>query len=113
MKDAIKNFINYTLPLFLLLLVGCATKPEVRTELVYKFIAVPVSLTERVVLKAPFTAEYYGSIQSWDVKEQLLFDTIQQRTGEVGVCNARLKGIDVWSLGQSKIYNGKLENNKE
>lgn len=96
----------------LLLLVGCATKPVVQERVVYQFIKVPFSLTEKVRLSAPPEAEFY-STQPPAVQESLLFDVIAQRTKEIGVCNSRLTGIDNWSAIQAKIYLGTVDKKKE
>lgn len=90
----------------LLLLTGCTT---VKTEYitVEKFIEVPAELTQRVPLSTPFDPVAYSLQENWEVKEGMLFELIQSRTSEVGVCNARLGGVNKWSGINSSIYNGK------
>lgn len=92
----------------LLVLAGCTT---VKTEYitVKEFVPVPVELTPRVPLSAPFDPVAYSLQENWEIKEGMLFELIQTRTTEVGVCNARLDGVNKWSLVNEKIYNGKLK----
>lgn len=91
--------------LFCLSLVGCAStqKPEPTEKLVDRFVKVPKELTEKVKVSPPPNPSTY-SVLAWDEKESLLFNIIQQRTTEVGVCNGRLNGIDAWSAKQALIY---------
>jgi hypothetical protein len=84
-----------------LALAGCQTAPVER--IVYIHTAVPKEMTEKVKLAPPFAPAPY-SVLPWDQKEAVLMDLIQQRTSEVGTCNVRLDGIDLWSLMQSKAY---------
>lgn len=86
------------------LLSGCTT---IKTEYVNvdKFIVVPTELTERVSLSTPFDPVAYSLRYDWEVKEGMLFELIQTRTTEVGVCNARLNGVSTWSLNNNAIYN--------
>lgn len=96
-----KFFITVLVALFL---TGCGTlfqKPQERV--VYKYIPVPKETTRTVALAAPYDPDYY-SVQPWPVKEQLLMDLIQKHTTSVGVCNARLKGVDLWSDQQSLFF---------
>lgn len=85
------------------LLMGCATSPAPKPEIGYIFVKVPTTLTARVTPSLPFEAQYY-SVQTTDVKEKMLFDLITQRTTELGVCNARLDGVNSWSITQAIIY---------
>ena len=86
------------------LLTGCATKGDTSGETIkYEFVKVPKELTERVKLSPPPEPKSY-SVMTWDQKEDTLIKLIQERTKEVGVCNAKLDGIDAWSLKQSAIY---------
>lgn len=85
------------------LLSACGT---VKTQYVNveKFIEVPAELTKKVSLSTPFDPVGY-SVQDWGVQEGMLFELIQTRTTEVGICNARLNGVNTWSLTNSSIYN--------
>lgn len=89
---------------FALGLAGCAT-PEIQTQtkIVYKFVPVPVEMTEKVHLSAPPEPAVYSKL-SCDAKELALMDVIQARTTELGIANARLGGIANWSLQQKGIY---------
>lgn len=92
----------------LLVLAGCTTvKKEYVT--VEKFTEVPVELTQRVPLATPFDPVAYSLQENWEVKEGMLFELIQTRTSEIGVCNARLGGVNNWSIVNSKIYNSKTK----
>lgn len=87
---------------------GCATKPAPIERIQYIFVDVPTELTKRVKLSAPPDVEAYTKM-TWDQKEETLIGVIQSRTKEVGVCNARLEGVDKWSFEQAKIYNTTTE----
>jgi hypothetical protein len=86
-------------------LTGCGTTqpkpPEER--IVYRYIRVPVELTQKVPLAAPPDPVAY-STWSCDIREKTLMDLLQERTTEVGVANTRLDGVDAWSAKQAKIY---------
>lgn len=85
---------------------GCSTKPVVGKATVFQFIKVPKELTKKVYLSRPPEPESY-SLQVWTIQEGMLMDLIQNRTTEIGVCNARLSGIADWSDKEAIIYNGK------
>ena len=88
-----------------LLLSGCGLfqtkQPEERT--IYKFIRVPTEMTEKVSISPPPEPVYYSKLP-WDKQEELLMFLLQDRMQQVGVCNARLRAINIWSVGQLKIY---------
>ncbi|BAW19058.1 hypothetical protein [Ralstonia phage RP31] len=85
-------------------LAGCATTPQDQQPVIlYKFIPVPMELTERVSLSAPPDPDTYSKY-TCDQKETALMDVIQARTSELGVANTRLLGIRDWSGKQAKIY---------
>lgn len=86
-------------------LTGCGTtQPKPPAErIVYRYIRVPVELTQKVPLASPPDPVAYSSL-SCDAKEKTLMELIQQRTTEVGVANTRLDGVDAWSAKQAKIY---------
>lgn len=85
-------------------LVGCGTTPPPPKErIVYKYIRVPVELTQKEPLPAPPEPVTY-SVLSCEVKEKTLFDLLQEHTKTIGVLNGRLGGIDTWSTKQAKIY---------
>lgn len=85
-------------------LVGCGTTPPPPQErIVYRYIRVPVELTERVKTPAPPEPVAY-SMLSCEVKEKTLMDLIQEHTKTNGVLNDRLFGINAWSDKQAKIY---------
>lgn len=88
--------------LLVLSLIGCNTVPPAE-KTVFKFIAVPKELTQKVPITAPPVPESY-SVLTWDQKEEILTDLIQKHTESIGVCNARIGGVDSWSAMQSKIY---------
>lgn len=85
------------------LLIGCANKPVIVKEVEYVFIKVPTELTTPVTPTAPFDPVVYSQY-NWDTKEKTLFDFINTRSTELGVCNARLTGVSTWSIKQKQIY---------
>ena len=91
--------------LIALLLSGCSLfqtkQPEERV--VYKFIRVPSEMTETVPINPPPEPVQYSKM-TCDKQEELLISLLQDRMQQVGVCNARLRGIDSWSDKQLKIY---------
>lgn len=92
-----------TMLVIVLGLSGCATNLPETPRVIYKFIAVPMDLTEKVQLVVPPEPEAYSRL-SCDVKEKVLMDLIQERTTEIGIANTRLYGIRNWSSKQSLIY---------
>lgn len=84
-------------------LVGCNTPPVPTERIVDRFVKVPKELTEKVKVTAPFNPVTY-SVLSFDEKEAMLHELIQKHVTSLGVCNARLDGIDAWSTKQTIIY---------
>lgn len=89
--------------LLLLGLAACSTPTKPEVQIVYKFVRVPVEMTEPVTLTPPPEPEPYSQL-SCERKEAVLIDLIQARTVEVGVANKRLSGIQAWSEKQGRVY---------
>src|SRR4051794_26085915 len=99
-----KKILNAILmALTLAVLAGCATPPEPQERITYRFVRVPMEMTEKVAVKAPPDPVYYSQLP-WDKQEALLMDLIQSQTTALGVCNIRLGGISKWSDRQALIY---------
>ncbi len=82
---------------------GLFEKPKPEIQIEYRFVVVPVELTERIRLSPPPKPEEY-SVLSCDRKEVVLMDLIQERTTELGQANARLTGIRDWSKKQAETF---------
>lgn len=91
--------------LLCVVLSGCSlfqTK-QLEERVVYKFILVPSEMTETVLINPPPEPVQYSKM-TCDKQEELLISLLQDRTKQVGVCNARLRSINNWSDNQLKIY---------
>lgn len=98
-----KTIIAFLLVAFAL--VGCGTTPQKPPEerIVYRYIKVPVEMTEKVPVAPPPNPIAYSNL-SCDAQEKTLMDLLQERTTEVGIANDRLQGISTWSTKQATIY---------
>lgn len=90
----------------LLLLAGCQTP---QPEIVVKYVAVtpPDSLLVDCNTSPPPDIDKYLSTTNWSDKEQMLVESYNNQTSNIGLCNIQMKNIRKWKYEQLKLYSDK------
>jgi hypothetical protein len=82
-------------------------KPEVVTDYRTIIIVAPTELTTDCEIQEPPTIDEYSKAASWDIKEKLLFATINQNYKNAIDCNTQMGSLRVWGDKQIKLYSDK------